>query len=126
RFEGGPVRQPVLEREHDQAQLRHRTAFGLKINWFRVQQCTPRRNYQQGPAPDVRALLIPQRQLARELRVLIDSRLDLQRSVNQFRLGKVVDHRGAVLRAVAASRNPANQVIPVGGREWENFYELYT
>src|SRR6266566_3113360 len=36
RLEGRPVRQPVLECEHHEAQLRHRTPFSLKINRFRI------------------------------------------------------------------------------------------
>ena len=59
----------------------------------------------------MRALLIPQRQLSGELSVLINSRLDLQWSIDQLRLGKVVDHRRTVVCAVAAAGNPPNQII---------------
>jgi len=72
----------------------------------------------------VRALLVPQTQLSRKLRVLIDSRFDLQRSVHKFRFGKVIDHRSAVMCPVAAARNPTNQIVPVGRGKWQDLYEL--
>ena len=50
----------------------------------------------------MRALLIPERELSGELRVLVDARLDLLRPVDEARFGEVVDDRGAVMRAVAA------------------------
>ena len=53
-------------------------------------------------------------------------RLDLQGSIDKFRFGEVVDHRRAVLSALAAPGNPANQIISVGRREWQNLYELLT
>ena len=49
----------------------------------------------------------------------------MQRSVDEFCFGEVVDHRRTVLCAVAAPGNPADQIIPVGRREWQNFYELH-
>ena len=60
-----------------------------------------------------------------KLRILIDSRLDLQRSVDQLRFRKVVDHRRPVLRAVAAPGNPANQVVPIRRRKGQDFHELF-
>ena len=73
----------------------------------------------------MRALLIPQRQLTRELRVLIDPRFDLHRPVDEPGFRKVVDHCRTVVRAIAASGDPANQIIPVRRREWQNVYELH-
>ena len=70
-------------------------------------------------------LLIPQRQLSGELRVLIDSRLDLQRSIDEFRFWKVINYRRTVVRAVAAPGNPADQIIPVGRGEGQNLHELF-
>jgi hypothetical protein len=72
----------------------------------------------------MRALLVPQRQLAGELRVLVDARLDLLRPVHQLGLGKVVDHGRAVVRAVAAPGDPSDQVVAVGRREGKNLHEL--
>src|SRR2546425_905111 len=47
------------------------------------------------------------------------------RPIYEPRLREVIDHRRAIVRAVAAPGNPANEVIPAGGCEWENFYKLY-
>ena len=109
-----------MQREHDEAQLRHRASLGLQVNRLGIQAARAAGNDQQAAAANVRALLIPQRQLPRELRVLIDARFDLLRAVNQPGFGKVVDHRRAVVRAVAAPGNPANQVVTVEGRKGEN------
>ena len=83
----------------------------LLVHWHRqslitlqgavmVQDADPRkelpiadRDHQHSPAPHVRALLIPQRQLSGKLRVLIDSRLDLERPVDQLRLGSTAPRR---------------------------------
>ena len=83
RLERRPVREPILQREHDEPQLRHRAALGLQVDRLGVQQRAADRDHDQAAAPHVRALLVPQRQLARQLRVLIDARLDLQRAVDQ-------------------------------------------
>ena len=72
----------------------------------------------------MRSLLVPQRQLSGELRVLIDSRLNMQRSIDQLRLGKVVDHRRSVVFAVAAAGNPSNEIVTVGRSEGQNLDEL--
>src|SRR5437879_13622718 len=69
-------------------------------------------------------LLIPQRQLSRQLGVLIDTRFDLQRAVYQLVFREVVDYRRTILCTVTASSNPANQVVPVGRRERQNLNEL--
>src|ERR1700688_3165311 len=72
-----PVGEPILQREHHQTQLRHRAPLGLQVNWFRIQERASGWNHQQCPTPNVRTLLIPQRQLSGKLRILINSRLDL-------------------------------------------------
>ena len=65
----------------------------------------------------MRALLIPQGELSRELGVLIDARLDLLRAVDQTGLGEVIDNGGAVVRSIAARGNPSDEVVAVGGGE---------
>jgi hypothetical protein len=65
----------------------------------------------------MRALLIPKRQLAGELRILIDAVLDLLPAVNHSRLRKVVDLRCPVVIAIAAARNPPYKIVPVRGGE---------
>ena len=62
----------------------------------------PSKTAQEPAAPDVGSLLIPQRQLRGELRMLIDARLDLQRAVDELRL-REIEHGGrSVVLAVAA------------------------
>jgi len=62
-FERRPVRQAILQREHDEPELGHRAALGLQVDWFGVQQRAADRNDDQRAAPYVRSLLIPERQL---------------------------------------------------------------
>src|SRR5258708_19653193 len=50
RLEGWSVRKPILHREYDQTQLRHRTPLGLQVNRFPVQQCPSTWNYHQRTA----------------------------------------------------------------------------
>jgi hypothetical protein len=65
RLERRAVREPILQREHDQT----RSGTGcvpLEVNRLRVEQ--PRsRDDEQAAAHDARALLVPQRELARQL-----------------------------------------------------------
>src|SRR5216684_553335 len=103
--------------EDDEAQLGHRAPLGLQVDGFGVEQRAADGNDDQAASADVRALLIPQRQLTRELRILIDARLDLQRTVDESRLRKVVHDRLAVMRLVAAARDPSDQVVAIRGRE---------
>ena len=63
----------------------------------------------------MRALLIPERKLSGELRVLIDARFDLQRAINQTRLGKVVNQQRPVRLAITTARHPADHVISLCG-----------
>ena len=123
-LERRPVGQPILQREHDEPQLRHRAALGLQVDRLGVEQRAADRDDEQAAAAHVRALLVPQRQLTRQLRVLIDARLDLQRTVDQPRLREVVDDRRAVVRAVAAPGDPADQVVAVRRRERQDLDEL--
>ena len=60
----GRVRQPILQREHDEPELGHRAALGLQVDRFGVQQRAADRNDDQRAAPYVRSLLVPQRQLS--------------------------------------------------------------
>ena len=75
-------------------------------------------------ADDPRAQLIPQRKLARDLRVLIDPRLDLERAEHQLVLGKVVGDQLAVVRRVAAGREPSDHVLPLRGRHRQHQEQL--
>ena len=39
RLEGGPIREAVLQREHDQAQFRHGALLGLQVDRLRIEEC---------------------------------------------------------------------------------------
>ena len=123
-LKGGAIRQPILQGEHHDAELRHRTALGLEIDRLGVEQRAADGNHNEAAAAHARSLLVPQCQLSRELRVLIDACFDLQRSVNKPRFRKVEHDRRAVVRLVASPRDPADEVVPVGRREWQDLDEL--
>lgn len=68
-------------------------------------------------------LLIPPCLLYRKLRVLIDSRFDLQRAIDQLRFREIVDDRRTVWCTVAAPGNPTNQIYePSSG--WPEWFAL--
>src|SRR2546430_4218910 len=58
-----------------------------------------------------RAHLIPQRDLLRYLGTLIDPRFDLQWSIDELLLGKLVDDQLAVVARVAARGEPRDHVV---------------
>ena len=81
--EPGRVRQTFLSSQNDKSKLRHRASLSLQINRFNERHYVFEGNDQQIASNDHRALLVPQSQLRRKLRILIDSGLDLQRSVDE-------------------------------------------
>src|SRR5688572_11313614 len=89
-LEGRRVGKPVLRRQNDEPQRRHRASLSLKIDRFDEEQCVFNRNDKEVAANHGRALLIPQRQLRRQLRVLIDLRLNLKRTVDKPCSRKVI------------------------------------
>src|ERR1035441_6916088 len=58
-----------------------------------------------------RTHLIPQRELLRDLRILIDPRLDLKRPVDELVFGELVDDQFAVVGRVAARSEPRYHVV---------------
>src|ERR1700730_8688239 len=58
-----------------------------------------------------RAHLIPQRELLRDLGILIDPRLDLERPVDELLLWELVNDQFAVVRRVAARSEPRDHVV---------------
>src|SRR5438552_5446275 len=56
-------------------------------------------------------LLIPQRQLSRQLGVLIDTRFDLQRAAYQLVFREVVDYRRTTLDRKSTRLNSSHQII---------------
>src|SRR3954451_8788247 len=107
----------LLRRQDDKAQFRHRAFLGLQVDRLNIQERATRWDDKQVAATHARALLIPERELTGQLRVLIYARFDLQRAVNQSRSREIIDEKMAVSVAVAAASDPANHVVLVGGRK---------
>src|SRR5713101_9934343 len=71
-----------------------------------------------------RAHLIPQRELLRDLGILIDPRLDLERPVDELLLWELVNDQFAVMRRVAARSEPRDHVVAAArhhGKHEEEF-----
>ena len=62
-------------------------------------------------ADDPRAHLVPEGDLLRDLGVLVDARLDLERPVDELVLGELVDDQLAVIGRVAARGQPGDHVL---------------
>src|SRR6201988_1170500 len=60
-----------------------------------------------------RAHLIPQRDLLRYLRILIDPRFDLEWSIDELLLGKLVDDQLAVVGCVTTRSEPRDHIVAV-------------
>src|SRR6516165_9370307 len=103
----------ILGGKHNQPQFRHWAAVGLKINRFDKQQGVFERKNQKVSSNHGGSLLIPQAELRGQVRVLIDTRLDLQGTVHESRLRKTIGAQGSVLVAITASGQPADQIVPV-------------
>ena len=124
-LEGGAVGELVLQGEDDEAELGHGALLGLEVDGLGVEEGLAGGDDEQAAAQDVRALLVPEGELAGELGVLVDAGFDLLRAVDEAGLGEVVDDGGAVVGAVAAAGDPADEVVAVGGGEGEDLDELF-
>ena len=71
------------------------------------------------------ALLVPKRQLAGKLCILVDARFYLQRSIYEAGLGEVIDDRRAIMSTVAAPGNPADKVVAVRRSEGQDVDVLH-
>src|SRR5260370_22346469 len=71
-----------------------------------------------------RAHLIPQRELLRDLRILIDPRLDLKRPVDELLLWEFVDDQFAVVGRVATRREPRYHVVTAARHPRKHWGEL--
>src|SRR3979490_3084135 len=93
-------------------QLRQVSVLRSQIEWRYVKDRVLDRDHKQvRTAYHPRAHLIPQRELLRDLRILIDPRLDLKRPVDELILRKLVDDQLAVVGRVAARSEPRDHVV---------------
>src|SRR6185437_2800860 len=95
-----------------------------QIDRLGIQQRLADRNDDETTPAHARALLIPERQLARDRSVLIDARLDLQGTIDQLRFRKVIDHRLTVVRAIAAAADPSDEIVAVSRSERQDVDEF--
>ncbi len=82
------------------------------------------RNHQQLAANDLRALLIPQRDLLRDARLLVDPVHDLLRTVHETLLRKPVHDELSVVLAVHPRRHPRREIVLSARRERRHVDEL--
>src|SRR6185436_2759386 len=92
----------------------------LQIDWLNKEERLTYRANQQMSAEYMGALLIPERELRRQLGILINARFNLQRSINQSGLGEVVDQKFPVFVAIATTGHPANQIVSPGRSKRQN------
>src|SRR5262249_36120772 len=90
-----------------------------------IQKRTAGRDDEQGATPHMRSRLIPERQLARELSVLVDPGFHLKWSVHPTSLREVVGNSASVMLTVAAASDPIAHVVPVCRRERQDVDELH-
>ena len=83
------------------------------------------RDDQQAPADHVGAVLAPERQLLRDVGVLVDARVDLARPEDQPVPREGIDRDLAVVLAVAPRRHPGSQVVPLRRRKGQEQDELF-
>src|SRR5260370_9980596 len=93
-------------------ELRQMSMLGSQIERRYIENRVLDRDHQQvRTAYHPRAHLVPQRELLRDLRSLIDPRLDLKRPVDKLLLGELVDDQFAVAGRVAPRSEPRDHIV---------------
>jgi len=102
----------VAVRDDDAPELGERALLGgREVERLDVDQRLLDREREQRAPDHARAPLVPQRELLRDDRVLVDARVDLARPEDQLLLGEVEDDQAAVVRRVRAGRQPRDHVV---------------
>ena len=83
------------------------------------QQGAPDGNHDQSAADHVRALLVPERQVFRDHRILIDQRLNLERAVDKLIFGKLIDNQLTVIGRIASEQPAMRSCCRGGSAPWE-------
>src|SRR4051812_19018825 len=71
-------------------------------------------------------MLAPERQIARDILVLIDASVDLHRTENDVLFRELLKHKLAEVFSVASCRHKADQVVFIGWSEWSNEQKFRT
>src|SRR5262245_21999518 len=77
-------------------------------------------DHKQVAANDPRTHLIPQCELLRDFRILIDQRLDLEWTVDELIFGKFIDNKLTVIGWIAASSEPCDHVVAAARHHGEH------
>src|SRR5207247_4676213 len=85
-------RQPIVVGDDHALQLRELPLLRAQVERLHVHQRVLDRDHQQVPADHLRAHLVPERELLRDDGVLVDTRLDLLRPVDEPLLRELVLH----------------------------------
>ena len=117
----------IAVRDDHAAQLGQRPLFrGGEIQRLHVDQRLIDGDREQRTADDLRPSLVPQRELLRNHRVLVDARVDLTRAVDELLLREVEDDQAAVVRRIGARRQPRDHVVAPRRVEEGQEHELLT
>ncbi len=98
--------------------------MGLQVDRLDVEQRVVDRDGQHVAANHVRTPLVPKRQLAREVAVLVDLGFHLLGTEHALLLGETIGQQPAVILPVAHAGDPADHYLPVLGREGQNLHKL--
>ena len=101
----------------DSLELREIGALGLEIQRNHVKERILDRNHNELSANYARSLLIPERELLRNGRVLVDHRRNLIRPIGQLVFRQFVEKHFPVIREVGPRRQPGDHIVPVLRRE---------
>ena len=96
----------------------------MDVNRLNVEEVIPDGHGDHLAAQHAGALLVPERQIAGDLLLLVDLRFDLVRPVDKLLLGKLIEDQFPEPVPVAAGRHPAVEIVLVARRERQHQQEF--
>ena len=114
----------IAQRQHHLLQLRHARLRRLQINRRNIEERIAHRQHQRLPLQHLRPLLVPQRQIFRNILILIDAGIHLHRPQNQLLFRKLHHHNFAELVAIAPRQHHADQILLRRGSECRHQQKL--
>src|SRR5688572_22496012 len=114
----------ALLRHHHALELGDAAALGAQIERLHVDQRSLDRDHEQLAAQHFRAALVPQRDLARDLGVLVDPVRDLVRTEHETLPREAIDRELAEVWAVVPRHHPRREVVLLPRRERTHEDEL--
>ena len=104
-------RNPVVARHNHAAQFGDFARLRPQVKRLDVNQRLFNRNHHQRSENHARAALIPERQLTRDFRVLIDAGDDLFRTENELLFREAIRRQATVILAVRAGDHPRREIV---------------